>query len=263
MHLDLCGFVSALLTIRIAVHDPLARTLRSAEITFLVAFIGTLGFYVTQIPFLQLRAQALLPAGAPHDGAGKLQSCPPGVRLPMGSSSIVNRSSFAAVVWPSTTFSPVPSFQSDDINFTGPSALLDDHGASSCFSFAGSEGGAFLIAHATEYHISQFTLNNSVVDPLIGLAYHPKEGALWGLFEGTLPEWLKNATTSPITDSAIYVLIGSFCFDPERGKIQTFAVEESIVALATVKFSVFYVEVLSNWGGSHTCICRLQLHVNY
>jgi hypothetical protein len=251
------------LTSVVAAHDPLARVLRGAEIAFLVAFIGSLGFYVTQFPFLQLRAQAVSPAGTRHDGAGRLQSCPPGVQLPTDSSSIVDGSSFTAVAWPSTTFSPVPLFQSDDVYFTGPSALVDDYGAPSCFSFAGSQGGAFLIARTTEYHISQFTLNNSVVEPLVDLACHPKEGALWGLFEGTLPEWLENATTSPITDSTIYVLIGNFCFDPERGKIQTFAIEESIVASVAVKFSVFYVEVLSNWGETHTCICRLQLHDNH
>jgi hypothetical protein len=244
-----------------AVHDSFAGILLRAEISFLIAFIVLIGFCVTPIPFVQL--QASMPADARNEGTGYLpQDCPPGVQLPAGSSSIVDRSSFTALDWPSTVVSHMPSFQPNGVHYSGPSALLDDHTIASCFSFVGSQGGAFLVSRSTKHHISQFTLNNLAVDLMVGSAYYPKEGALWGLFEGSLPEELKNATTSFVTEYATYVLIGNFCFDPERGSIQTFVIEENVAALSAVKFSVFYIEVLSNWGGSHTCICRLQLHGN-
>lgn len=223
-----------------------------------MAFIALIGFYVTQVPSLQLQAPA---PGMRNEGTGyPPQGCFPGVELPAGSPPIINRSSFAAFDWSSTVVSPVPSFQSDAVHYSGPSALLDDHTIPSCFSFTGSQGGAFLVSRSANYHVSQFTLNNSAVHLMVGSAYYPKEGALWGLFEGTLPNELKNATTSFVTEYANYVLIGNFCFDPDRGPIQTFSIEENVAALAAVTFSMFYIEVLSNWGGSHTCICRLQLY---
>lgn len=190
------------------------------------------------------------------------QGCSPGVQFPEDPSTLIDQSSFTVPEWTSTVSSSPPSFQLDDVHYVGPSALVDDHAVASCFSFAGREGGAFLVSYSLEYHISRFTLNNSVIDPVVGAAHYPREGALWGLFEGTLPKELKGAITSFVTERAIYVLIGNFCFDPERGPVQTFAIEEDVAALAAVKFSVFYVEILSNWGGSHTCICRLQLHGN-
>lgn len=70
------------------------------------------------------------------------------------------------------------------------------------------------------YYISQFTFNDSAV----GSAYYPKEGALRGSLEGSLPEQLGNATTSFVTEYTIYVLIENFCFDPKREPIQTFAI---------------------------------------
>ena len=128
--------------------------------------------------------------------------------------------------------------------------------------FAGGRGGAILVSNSDNYHITHFTLDNSAVDVSTGSGYYPKRGALWGLFEGELPRGFGNATTSFVAEHAVYVLIGNFCFNPERGSVQTFATEAHITAFPAVKFSAFYVEILSNWGGSHTCICRLTLHGN-
>ena len=244
-----------------AAHDPLAGVLLRAEITFLLVSTVLIVFYITRIPFPP--RQAPVPVYTRSEGSGyPPQVCSPGVQFPEDPSAMIDQSSFTAPDWPSTIPSPLPSFQLDDVRYAGPSALLDDHTIASCFSFAGSKGGAFLVSPSSEYHISRFTLNNSAVDLVVGSAYYPREGALWGLFEGSLPEELKGAITSFVTERAIYVLIGNFCFDPERGPIQTFAIEENVATLAAVKFSVFYIEVLSNWGGSHTCICRLQFHGN-
>ena len=156
----------------------------------------------------------------------------------------------------------MPSFQREDTHKFGPSALLDEDTTVSCFTFAGSRGGAVLVSNSEKYYVSQFTLNNSMVDVMADSEYYPKGGALWGLFEGELPHGLKNVTTSFVAEDATYMLIGSFCFDPEWGSVQTFATEAYVTAFPAVKFSAFYFEVLSNWGGSHTCVCRLTLHGN-
>ena len=137
---------------------------------------------------------------------------------------------------------------------------MDEDTTVSCFTFAGGRGGAVLVSNFEEYHITHFTLNNSVVGASTGSNYHPKEGALWGLFEGALPLDLVNATTSFVAKDVIYVLLGDFCFDPGHGLIQTFSVDANIVASPTIKFSAFYLGVVSNWGGSHTCVCRLTFH---
>ena len=186
----------------------------------------------------------------------------PSLPVQAGSSGTISRSSFTVLEWSSTVFSPLPSFQHEHIHQFGPSALLDEDTTISCFTFAGSRGGAILVSNSDKYHITRYTLDNSVVDHLTGLGYYPRRGALWGLFEGELPRGLENVTTSFVAEKAVYVLIGNFCFDPQRGSIQTFATEAQVSAFPAVKFSAFYVEVSSNWGGSHTCICRLTLHGN-
>ena len=111
-----------------------------------------------------------------------------------------------------------------------------------------------------KYTITQFTLDNTVVDTLVDSIYYLKEGALWGLFEGPLPEGLGNATTSFVAEHVVYVVIGNFCFSPEHGPVQTFTIDSSIASFPTVQFSIFYLEVSSNWGGSYTCLGCIRLH---
>ena len=189
------------------------------------------------------------------------RGCSLGLPIQTASSGTVSESSFTVLDWSSTSFSPIPSFEQEGIRHFGPSALLDEDATASCFVFAGGRGGAAIVSNSEKYYITQFTLDNSVIDVSAGSTYYPKEGALWGLFEGALPPGLENATTSFVTTGATYMLIGNFCFSPEQGPIQTFAVEADITAtFPAVKFTAFYLEVSSNWGGSHTCICRLRLH---
>lgn len=194
-----------------------------------------------------------------NQSADSRESCPIGLPVQAISSGTISKTSFTVVEWSSTKISPIPSFQRDIQNF-GPSALMDEDTTFSCFTFAGGRGGAVLVSNFEEYHITHFTLNNSVVGVSTGSNYHPKEGALWGLFEGALPLDLVNATTSFVAKDVIYVLLGDFCFDPEHGLIQTFSVDANIVASPTIKFSAFYLGVVSNWGGSHTCVCRLTFY---
>lgn len=229
-----------------------------AEILFLVTSVILAGLSVTHIHTVK-RTTSTHVALHNEEPGHPLQSCSFGP-IQAVSSGTISRSSFTVLEWSSTGFSPVPSLQR--IDYFGSSALLDEDTVASCFAFAGGRGGAVLVSHSEKYHVTQFTLDNSVVGVSTSSVYYPKEGALWGLLEGTLPYGLENATTSFVVKDAIYVRIGNFCFDPEQGSIQTFAVEADIISFPTMKFSAFYLEVLSNWGGSHTCICRLTLHGN-
>ena len=229
-----------------------------AEISFLVALAISTIVYVAQVYPLRRTAT---PTALHSEELGH----PPRCRtLPVqaGLSEAISRSFFTVLEWSSTDFSSVSPFQLEHIHHFGPSALLDEDTTVSCFAFAGSRGGAILVSNSEKYHITGFTLDNSVVNVSIGSEYYPNEGALWGLFEGELPHGLENATTSFVAERASYVLIGNFCFDPERGSIQTFAAGIDVFAFSTMKFSAFYIEVLSNWGGTHTCVCRLTLHGN-
>lgn len=212
------------------------------------------------VQFCVLRQAVIVPVGLPEFNY-RSQTCSPRPLLHVGSSSVAARSSFTALDWLSTSFSRIPSFSPPGVDYAGPSALLEgDSKSTSCFSFLGGQGGAVLISDSERYRISGFTLDNLILDPEAGLPYYPKEGALWGLFEGTLPSELQNATTSFVAERATYVLIGSFCLDPKMGSVQTFAIDDTIVAIPTMIFSVFYLEISSNWGGTHTCVCRLRLH---
>ena len=191
---------------------------------------------------------------------GHLQTCSPRPLSHVESPPTIARSSLTVLDWLSTSFSRIPSFWPPGVDWSGPSTLLESDSSISCFSFSGSKGGVVLVSKSGKHRISHFTLDNSILDPVAGSAYYPKEGVLWGLFEGTMPGELRNATTSFVTGSATYVLIGVFCLDPQLGTVQTSAIEDVVVAIPAMKFSVFYLEISSNWGGTHTCVCRLRLH---
>ena len=248
-----------LLTMRTAIFDPLVTILLRAEISFLVTLAVFTGMYIAKLYALQREV--------PTDVGFRAQEfihCPQGTSGPLQADhpTTITRLSFTPLNWPSTGPPPSPSSLTREVAYLGPDALLDDDSVASCFAFSGSSGGAVLVSTSGKYAVTQFTLDNSVVDTVVDSIYYPKEGALWGLFEGPLPEGLKNATSSSVAEHMVYVIIGNFCFSLERGLVQTFAIDDSIASFPTIKFSVFYLEVLSNWGGSHTCLGRIRLHGN-
>ena len=217
------------------------------------------GLHVAQI--YAFRQQAPTRAGFHvKEFVDRAQGCSSSSLLRSENPSNITWLSFTALDWPSTTFPPTPSSLSQGVGYLGPGALLDDDSAPSCFAFSGDSGGAFLVSEFEKYTITQFTLDNTVVDTVVDSIHYPKEGALWGLFEGPLPEGLKNVTTSFVAEHIVYVVIGSFCFSPEHGPAQTFIIDSSIASFPAVQFSVFYLEVSSNWGGSYTCLGRIRLH---
>ena len=165
---------------------------------------------------------------------------------------------FASIEWLSSATTPINLDGS--AKYDGPSVLLDENDTASCFSFLGGRGGATIVSNSSRYRLSHFTLDNSPVRGDVEPLYYPRNGSLWGLFEGVPPIGFENLTVSHVSSTAVYIMLGSFCFAPEAGFTQTYVVDRDISSHQEFQFSVFYLEISSNWGGSHTCISRLRLH---
>lgn len=235
----------------------LATPLLCAEVSFLVALAVFASIFATHIKALRRQIPQSATLSCEELGSPSRRCSLP---VQAGSSVAIPRSSFTVLEWSSTVPSAIPKFRQEDAHSFSPSALLDEDTVVSCFTFDGSRGGVLLVSNSEKYRITKFTINNSLADSSGSLWYNPKEGALWGLLEGKLPGGLENTTTSFVTEHATYVLIGNFCFDLGQGPAQTFVTEADVAASPAVKFSAFYIEISSNWGGSYTCVCRLTLY---
>lgn len=167
---------------------------------------------------------------------------------------------FTSITWLSSTASPIDSEDSQRVKCAGPDTLFDESNEPACFSFSGGYGGVTVVSNFSRHKISHFTLDNSPVEGAIDPMYHPMDGSLWGLLEGELPVNLEGVVASRVSVEAIYILLGSFCFVPEAGPTQTYAIEGFLLSHEELRFSVFYLEISSNWGGSHTCLARFRLH---
>ena len=174
--------------------------------------------------------------------------------------SILVEQPLTSVAWLSSTAAAIDSRDSQRVRYAGPDVLLNENDEPTCFSFSGGYGGVTLVSNSSSRRISHFTLDNSPVHGVIDPMYYPMDGSLWGLLEGRLPVGLEGVIVSRVAAAAVYILLGSFCFVPEVGPVQTYATEEFAVSQEDLQFSVFYLEISSNWGGSHTCISRLRLH---
>lgn len=174
--------------------------------------------------------------------------------------SIPAEKSFTPIAWLSSTPAPINPRDSQRVRCAGPDTLLDESDEATCFSFSGGYGGVTLVSNSSRHRISHFTLDNSPVNGAIDPKYYPMGGSLWGLLEGELPVGLDDVVVSPVSAMAAYILLGSFCFIPEVGHAQTYATEELLSSREGLQFSVFYLEISSNWGGSHTCVSRLRFH---
>lgn len=103
-------------------------------------------------------------------------------------------------------------------------------------------------------------IDNSAIDSPTYHPYHPRGGTLWGLVEGDLPSNLITRSVYIVSRKAAYVMLGAFCFDPALSASQTYTVQGTVAAHDQLKFSVFYLEIEKNWGGSHTLLCHIKLY---
>ena len=158
----------------------------------------------------------------------------------------------------SSSLSPIPPMSIPPVHHSGPSTVLVDDGL--CFSHLGGRGGLTIVSKLVQYRITHLTINNSPVDRFTHRAYHPKEGTLWGLIEGDLPFNLTTRSARAVSDNAAYIMLGSFCFDPQLSVSQTYPIQYPVEVHDQLRFSVFYLEIENNWGGSHTCLCHIVLH---
>ena len=185
-------------------------------------------------------------------------SCPPQVdKLTIPPAAVTNNETFFVVEPLSSFLSPMTS-TNPSLSYSGPNTVLVND--EMCFSYLGHRGGVTIVSKFIQYRITHLTVDNSATNGTIHYRYHPKEGTLWGLIEGELPRNLTTRSMHTISDRATYVAIGRFCFDPVLSASQTYSVKDLVVVNDQPKFSVFYLEIESNWGGSHTCLCHVELH---
>jgi hypothetical protein len=175
---------------------------------------------------------------------------------------IPTEQSFTSIDWLSSAAAPMDPGPEDSqhVRFAGPDVLLDESDLASCFTFSGEHGGVTIVSNSSRHRITHFTLDNSLVNGVIDPTYYPRDGSLWGLFEGELPLGLGDLVISHVSPTAVYILLGSFCFSPEAGPSQTYTIDPPVASCQEFLFSVFYLGISSNWGGSHTCVGRLRLH---
>lgn len=186
-------------------------------------------------------------------------TCPPQTEGSTPPSTVVTNNETFFIVEPlSSSPSPIAPANIPHINYSGPSTVLVSDGL--CFSYLGDRGGLTIISKLLQYRITHFTIDNHAANRTTYRPYHPKEGTLWGLIEGDLPSNLTTQSMYTISDKATYIILGKFCFDPVPSVSQTFSVQDIAAAHDRLKFSVFYLEIENNWGGSHTCICHIKFH---
>jgi len=175
--------------------------------------------------------------------------------LPM---AVTTNETFLVVEPLSSSSLPIVSGDQSRVHYSSPGTVLADDGL--CFSHLGSRGGLMVVSKDLQYRITHFTIDNSAADRIAPHPYHPREGALWGLIEGDFPTNLTTRSMYTVSDRATYVVLGTFCFDPALAVTQTYAVQDMVASHDNLRFSVFYLEIENNWGGSHTCLCHIKLH---
>jgi len=172
--------------------------------------------------------------------------------------AVTNNETFFIAEPLSSPPSPIVSEDLPRAYYSGPGTVLADDGL--CFSHLGSQGGVMIVSKVLQYRITHFTLDNSAANRIAHRLYHPREGRLWGLIEGDLPPNLTTESLYTISDRATYIILGTFCFDPASSVTQTYLVQNTVASHDKLKFSVFYLEIENNWGGSHVCLCHIKLH---
>ena len=186
-------------------------------------------------------------------------TCPPQIDRPAPLPAAVTNDETFFIVRPlSSPLSPIPSASVPSVHSSGPNAVLVDDGF--CFSHSDGRGGLTIVSKLRQYRITHFTIDNSAVDSAIYHPYHPKRGTLWGLVEGDLPSNLTARSMYVVSGKATYVMLAAFCFNPALSVSETYSVQDTVADHVQLKFSVFYLEIENNWGGSHTLLCHIKLH---
>ena len=186
-------------------------------------------------------------------------TCPFQIKKPtLPSTAVTDNETFFVVESLSSSLSPVTPANIPPIRYVSSNTVLVNDEL--CFLHLGDKGGLTIVSKFLQYRITHFTIDNSAANRITLYPYHPKEGTLWGLIEGDLPSDITTESVLAISDKAAYIALGRFCFDPFSSVSQTYSVEDMVVAHDQLRFSVFYLEIENNWGGSHTCLCHIKLH---
>ncbi|KAI0355762.1 hypothetical protein OH77DRAFT_1424712 [Trametes cingulata] len=149
-------------------------------------------------------------------------------------------------------------------------AIDDDVHAGKCWEIKTlpSQLGIRLARVLRPTHISVEHLPNEVA---VNIDQAPRNMTLWGVVEGNrnqeiyaslegagLPGYDRRAPL--IAQGLLWAPLASFVYDINAGNpVQTFPVLLPVVD-SMLSFGVVAVEVLSNWGGSSTCLYRVRIH---
>ncbi|KAJ8456370.1 hypothetical protein ONZ51_g12168 [Trametes cubensis] len=71
---------------------------------------------------------------------------------------------------------------------------------------------------------------------------------------------LRSYHAPPLTDNHAFVALAEAEYDiSDSSPVQTFAVDHRVVE-SRMDFGIFVLEIVDNWGGSDTCLYRVQIH---
>jgi SUN domain-containing protein 1/2 len=151
-------------------------------------------------------------------------------------------------------------------------AITDDLHLPSCWRVSG-QAGQLGISLSEPISVTHVTIDHLAVDMTSDIESAPRRLVLWGIIDGVdnAEKWQRHIARSSqlplhsikgpaITNSYSYIPLKIFEYDIHApSHIQTFEVTKDIRALG-MDFGVVVLEILSNWGGSSTCLYRVRIH---
>ncbi|GBE90240.1 hypothetical protein SCP_1900890 [Sparassis crispa] len=140
-------------------------------------------------------------------------------------------------------------------------------------SFPGGEGQLGIVL-VEPILIAQVTINRTQFSPAPSLECLPRDFILWGLIDGD-DNVLKSRQNSTLVHRLFSRLPPTFSFpsssvtesfsplvysryDPRNGLAQSFSIFDEVVLLE-LDFGVVVLQILNNWGGSSTCLHRVEV----
>jgi len=172
-----------------------------------------------------------------------------------------------------TTARPLPIFSSNGLahgpmRLISPAALLVavSNATASCFLFQGEKAYVHVKIESPASNLTGVSFDYSSIRVVLDPVYIPREVSVWGLYRGPMnsPEIQHHLLSLP-TDTAVHAgPEGSSYILIARGFLNPLGVECMAIAfpdlLMSSQFQAFAVQVLSNWGGGHTCLAPFSFY---
>ena len=165
-----------------------------------------------------------------------------------------------------TTTRPLPIFSSHDlaygsIHLVSPATLLVPvpNATASCFLFQGEKAHVHIKMESPASNLTGVSFDYSSTQAVLDPVYIPREMSVWGLYRGhmnspNIQHHLSLSTdtvTRPGPEGSSYILIARGFLNPLGAECMAITFPD---LLLSSRFEAFAVQVLSNWGGDHTCL---------